>query len=129
MSKQVQYPNDRVDASGKLWPTVGENIRYGQNFIKDFIVDILTITFNVDGISYSSEMGIKYNITRAQIVSDGHSLIFKSVLSVNITGITYSFSNIYSNTGLRTNGKETYLNGSVIPDEATGTIVLEIFVR
>lgn len=29
MTKQVDYPADTVDANGKEWPTVGENIRKG----------------------------------------------------------------------------------------------------
>lgn len=29
MSKQIEYYADNVDANGKVFPTVGENIRYG----------------------------------------------------------------------------------------------------
>lgn len=29
MSKQVQFPADTVDSNGKVWDTVGENIRNG----------------------------------------------------------------------------------------------------
>ena len=29
MAKQIDYPADTVDASGKVWDTVGENIRNG----------------------------------------------------------------------------------------------------
>lgn len=30
MAKQVEYPADTVDSSGKVWDTVGENIRKGK---------------------------------------------------------------------------------------------------
>lgn len=29
MAKQVDYPADTVDSNGKVWNTVGENIRNG----------------------------------------------------------------------------------------------------
>lgn len=31
MAKQIEYPADTVDASGKVWATIGENIRNGKN--------------------------------------------------------------------------------------------------
>lgn len=31
MAEQKIYPADTVDANGKVWETVGENIRYGEN--------------------------------------------------------------------------------------------------
>lgn len=30
MAKQIVYPADTVDSSGKVWETVGENIRNGE---------------------------------------------------------------------------------------------------
>ncbi len=30
MAKQIDYPADTVDSSGKVWDTVGENIRHGE---------------------------------------------------------------------------------------------------
>ena len=45
MAKQIEYPADTVGAAGKVWPTVGENIRkgakeYSENEVKS-IVDVL----------------------------------------------------------------------------------------
>ena len=40
MAKQIEYPADTVDAAGKVWPTVGENIRNGANgFDYDALMD------------------------------------------------------------------------------------------
>lgn len=66
---QVQYPNDRTDSSGFEWPTIGENIRNGDNFdnaidnklkekedIKNKVTDI---TENVTDYEYPSALAVK----------------------------------------------------------------------
>lgn len=39
MAKQIEYPADTVDSRGKVWDTIGENIRNGA---KDKIVEEIT---------------------------------------------------------------------------------------
>ena len=34
MAKQIEWPADTVDANGRVWPTVGENIRAGAKNIE-----------------------------------------------------------------------------------------------
>ena len=52
MAKQVEYPADTVDISGKVWDTVGENIRHGlkdnlENALIKFRHDTLDAMFPV----------------------------------------------------------------------------------
>lgn len=46
MAKQVEYPADTVDANGKVWKTVGENIRHGAKDITTILNDFLYETLN-----------------------------------------------------------------------------------
>ena len=52
MAKQVEYPADTVDSSGKVWDTFGENIRHGskdnlENVLIKFRHDTLDAMFPV----------------------------------------------------------------------------------
>ena len=53
MAKQIEYPADTVDANGKVWETVGENIRHGA---KDGLEDIL-IKFRHDTLDAMFPVG------------------------------------------------------------------------
>lgn len=53
MAKQVEYPADTVDSDGKVWKTVGENIRHGA---KDSLNEIL-IKFRHDTLDAMFPIG------------------------------------------------------------------------
>lgn len=53
MAKQVEFPADTVDADGKVWDTVGENIRHGA---KDGLNEIL-IKFRHDTLDAMFPIG------------------------------------------------------------------------
>ena len=46
MAKQIEYPADTVDADGKVWETVGENIRNGSNGSKSNITEYVRNEIN-----------------------------------------------------------------------------------
>lgn len=50
MAKQIDYPADTVDASGKVWDTVGENIRNGakgESLTTEIIDELLNALYPV----------------------------------------------------------------------------------
>lgn len=107
MSKQIQYPNDRVDNSGYEWPTIGENIRNISNKVthcvatikmankkatiiiqnsklKEIIGSTITVTIQViDGrITISANGGNMYTLIDANIVATSLTNKFIKVTSV-----------------------------------------------
>lgn len=57
MAKQVDYPADTVDSNGKVWNTVGENIRNGAKEIpvKKILLEALDMLYPV-GSTYIGEI-------------------------------------------------------------------------
>ena len=75
MAKQVEYPADTVDSDGKVWKTVGENIRNGSKDlpIKEIVLQVLDMMYPV-GSTYVGELPaifnefgtwVSFNITRS----------------------------------------------------------------
>lgn len=76
MAKQIEYPADTVDATGKVWRTVGENIRNGSksseyldNTLEKIIKEMYPIDFVIVGevpplvSKYTSWAPLPYNIS------------------------------------------------------------------
>lgn len=73
MSKSVYYPADTIDAGGNVYPTVGENIRYGEKNSNYFGLKWkkATITLNNGVITESGIVGAAiFGENRDQIIFD-----------------------------------------------------------
>lgn len=113
MSKQIQYPNDRVDNSGYEWPTIGENIRNISNKVTHVICTITRANDNVIIIIQDSKLKeiIGSTITVAVEVSEGRITISANggnvytLIDANIvaTSLTNKFLNVTSLTGTTKN--------------------------
>lgn len=63
MAKQVEYPADTVDSNGKVWETVGENIRNGAKKeipVKKILLEALDMLYPV-GSTYIGEIPEIFN--------------------------------------------------------------------
>lgn len=92
MAKQIDYPADTVDASGKVWDTVGENIRKGNKASSSIIksiygddCDIIYADVNIPstGIIKTSVSSLISNETR--IIHANKNIV--GFFIVNINGI------------------------------------------
>lgn len=57
MAKQIDYPADTVDSEGKVWPTLGENIRKGSkeiaglaDLLDSYVLNLLNELYPVNSI-------------------------------------------------------------------------------
>ena len=126
MSKQVQYPSDYVGADGKLYPTVGEAFRKGNDLgifskileaintsFSEILVDKVTIKRDESNvITYTSELNNTYSITDVSITSNTYSLLGRIFIKSN--GVINSIANFYSNKGVYYKTQLSYLWGTGI---------------
>ena len=77
MSKSTYYPADCVDSAGNVYPTVGENIRYGKKANKHFGLDWKTgsIMLREGALTESGVTGASFN-------SDNNAIYFTSPISI-----------------------------------------------
>lgn len=79
MSKSAYYPADYIDSAGNVYPTVGENIRYGQKANKHFGLDWKTgsIMLREGELTENGVAGASFN-------TDNNAIYFS--IPISITG-------------------------------------------
>lgn len=77
MSKSAYYPADYIDSAGNVYPTVGENIRYGQKANKHFGLNWKTgsIMLREGVLTESGVVGASFN-------ADNNAIYFSSPISI-----------------------------------------------
>lgn len=77
MSKSTYYPADYIDSAGNVYPTVGENIRYGQKANKHFGLNWKTgsIMLREGVLTESGVAGASFN-------TDNNAIYFSSPISI-----------------------------------------------
>lgn len=77
MSKSAYYPADYIDSAGNVFPTVGENIRYGQKANKHFGLNWKTGSIMLrEGVLTESEVaGASFN-------TNDNTIHFSSPISI-----------------------------------------------
>ena len=77
MSDTIYYPADHIDTAGNFYPTVGENIRYGQKIKNHFDMKWKTGTVMMrDGVLTES------GVTGASFNSDNNAIYFTIPISI-----------------------------------------------
>lgn len=77
MSKSAYYPADYIDSAGNVYPTVGENIRYGQKANKHF-----GLNWKTGSIMLREGVLTESGITGASFNSDNNAIYFTSPISI-----------------------------------------------
>lgn len=95
MSKQIQYPSDTVDASGNVFPTVGEMIRNGE---KNYTKLLTTLTGkkistleHTLSISPNTAITSDNDLIKCQLnywSVDGKTILFAIPVDINVEGST-----------------------------------------
>lgn len=77
MNKSTYYPADYIDSAGNVYPTVGENIRYGQKANKHFGLNWKTgsIMLREGVLTESGVAGASFN-------TDNNAIYFSSPISI-----------------------------------------------
>lgn len=77
MSKSTYYPADYIDSAGNVFPTVGENIRYGQKANKHFGLNWKTgsIMLREGVLTESGVAGASFN-------TDSNAIYFSIPISI-----------------------------------------------
>ena len=129
MSKQIQYPSDTVDASGNVFPTVGEMIRNGEkNYTKLLStltgkeISVLKHTLSISpntAITSDNDL-IKCWLNYWSV--EGKTILFAIPVDINVEGST---SNI---------GGKAIMNGETVlyarntqSDTITGSVKYLVF--
>lgn len=77
MSKSTYYPADYIDSAGNVYPTVGENIRYGQKANKHF-----GLNWKTGSIMLREGVLTESGVTGASFNSDNNAIYFTSPISI-----------------------------------------------
>lgn len=77
MSDSVYYPADYIDSAGNVYPTVGENIRYGQKVNKHF-----GLNWKTGSIMLREGVLTESGVTGASFNSDNNAIYFTSPISI-----------------------------------------------
>ena len=106
MSKQIQYPNDRVDNSGYEWPTIGENIRNISNKVTHTVATITMANKKVIIIIQNSKLKeivgstitatVQVNEGRISISANGGNMYTLIDANIVATSLTNKFINVTS---------------------------------
>lgn len=119
MAKQVEHPADTVDANGKVWETVGENIRNGEkrnlkHNIRSEIDEVLNLMFPI-GYVFIGELppylASKFVWNPAEIPYGGiYYTSFNITTNSKIELQTYNTIPVLNPTELQTLNEATGLN-------------------
>ena len=77
MSKSTYYPADYIDSAGNVYPTVGENIRYGQKANKHF-----GLNWKTGSIMLREGVLTESGVTGASFNTDNNAIYFSSPISI-----------------------------------------------
>lgn len=77
MSKSTYYPADYIDSAGNVYPTVGENIRYGQKANKHF-----GLNWKTGSIMLREGVLTESGVTGASFNTDSNAIYFSSPISI-----------------------------------------------
>lgn len=77
MSKSAYYPADYIDSAGNVYPTVGENIRYGKKANKHF-----GLNWKTGSITLREGVLTESGVTGASFNSDDNAIYFTSPISI-----------------------------------------------
>lgn len=77
MNKSTYYPADYIDSAGNVYPTVGENIRYGQKANKHF-----GLNWKTGSIMLREGVLTERGVTGASFNSDNNAIYFTSPISI-----------------------------------------------
>lgn len=77
MSKSTYYPADYIDSAGNVFPTVGENIRYGQKANKHF-----GLNWKTGSIMLREGVLTESGVTGASFNTDNNAIYFSSPISI-----------------------------------------------
>ena len=77
MSKSTYYPADCVDSAGNIYPTVGENIRYGQKAKEHF-----GLNWKIGSIMLREGVLTESGVTGASFNRDNNSIHFTNPISI-----------------------------------------------
>ena len=99
------YPADTVDSLGKVYPTVGENIRNGaKNFNMDSLLELYSSIFNkkcvYDIVSFTGEKDLDISVDNPIYIGSSRNIaltkgIIIDYFILDITGNGYSSFNLY----------------------------------
>lgn len=131
MSKQIDYPADVVDSNGKVWPTVGENIRNGKKSLT--ALEILKCIYNKVVYCTAQSTGAN-NLTAT---GDGIKALSNCQIvgDTNIVNIIYTSFKVYSGDDyndinvirVNPNNHSTYVNIKNKPD-STNSFKCEFYL-
>lgn len=77
MSDIVYYPSDYIDSAGNAYPTIGENIRYGQKTNKH-----LGLNWKIGSIMLREGVLTESGVTGASFNSDNNAIYFTNPISI-----------------------------------------------
>lgn len=77
MSKSAYYPADYIDSAGNVYPTVGENIRYGQKANKHF-----ELNWKTGSIMLREGVLTESGVTGTSFNNDNNAIYFSSPISI-----------------------------------------------
>lgn len=77
MSDSVYYPADYIDSAGNVYPTIAENIRYGQKVNKHF-----GLNWKTGSIMLREGVLTESGVTGASFNSNNNAIYFTSPISI-----------------------------------------------
>lgn len=77
MNKSTYYPADYIDSAGNVYPTVGENIRYGKKANKHF-----GLNWKTGSIMLREGVLTENGVAGASFNTDNNAIYFSSPISI-----------------------------------------------